>query len=1179
MNTKLSISSELMKNNKQANIMSAEKKFASLQTEEGHTLFFSIGNDNIFYLTREVPGSETGWVKSDLSSVLNQYNNGKPVIAKSFEVSQNKANNCIDIALVVTGESEDVLYLAQNIANNDETWSKELVWVSMGYDNTDLPIAKLDINDIYIAQAKSGECIVVDIVKDPNDSKHLVSRYFIDPSKKITGKIWNLHDLAEDLNSTEITSCLGRKSDQLVDGIYTLGKINAENELIYSPLYNVFNVKLPAAPSRLKVPQSASAMASAPTHQDKTGLFVAGDKALFYFAYNAQEDGDSGLRVLQNELFLNVTDLYAHATDTEVTVWGLNQQGQIFYTKCVIGQEATAGAWSTPVPILTGVQQIATFVNTTTNSNVIFAHIDGSNMIQLIQDHETSIWHQRNIVLPSTDINDVLEFNSYSTHVQINGDDNIPIGNLSVEVTSTSKVSIYLDNKFTILTPDMPVKVSTDATGSFTLLQETQTMGVVPYKMKLEGDDTTINVNPMLKLINIMEQVKTGDDLGKVTIQNSDDTSQPLVPDTVSSADKDATAQALQQFSTVVKSLPQDGSVKAAKRAVKANLNAALTPNTNNIWGMSFENGTPTYHEGDALMSLFAMHPAAGASTLGYQSNAVSLGGIADAIESTAGDIFRFLKDAWSTVKNFFVKLVGDVYHFFIEIGEKVYRFVLNCISTVIHTVEFIFNKIKVFFEDLIKWLGFLFQWKDILRTHNVIKNLISCYLHHSVDQIDTFKAGITDAFKDVESRINEWAGLKTLDGTLSGMAKKSGPVAGQDDPQSNYGNYHLKHGINSAKTDSTVTAGIADELEQLLDTLKAAVDQEADIFKGAFDVIEKQIIGQASTLTVGQIIERLLAVLADVLVESVENIIVTSIDIIKILVEGVLDILEGNLDIPVLSWLYKLITGNELSLLDVVCLVIAIPTTLIYKLAEDKAPFPDNATSNALIDAKDWAGILTVIQPQPVRHAQALEMASSAVSLRAASDAAPQTGLNDVQRGFIATMRIVSLVSSPVFIIMNIAKRYGTGFMKEIDKAISIVHGISFYATTLPNFIAGLISNFEQTPFKIVGETVYGLTAVEKLADVFIYQGGKMATWGKITPVIDSILGVAGMVPAIAGPANKATVLSITGCVTTSCWNGNRILSPFAKNDKVFLAKMALIGLFGVGQGVLFVEVVAGAD
>jgi hypothetical protein len=35
-----------------------------------------------------------------------------------------------------------------------------------------------------------------------------------------------------------------------------------------------------------------------------------------------------------------------------------------------------------------------------------------------------------------------------------------------------------------------------------------------------------------------------------------------------------------------------------------------------------------------------------------------------------------------------------------------------------VNAVEFVFSKIEVFFEDLIKWLGFIFQWGDILRTH-----------------------------------------------------------------------------------------------------------------------------------------------------------------------------------------------------------------------------------------------------------------------------------------------------------------------------------------------------------------------------------------------------------------------------------------------------------------------------
>ncbi len=47
-------SSELMKNQRQAEIMSPGAAFQALQTYDGHSLFFSIGTDQVFYLTKEL---------------------------------------------------------------------------------------------------------------------------------------------------------------------------------------------------------------------------------------------------------------------------------------------------------------------------------------------------------------------------------------------------------------------------------------------------------------------------------------------------------------------------------------------------------------------------------------------------------------------------------------------------------------------------------------------------------------------------------------------------------------------------------------------------------------------------------------------------------------------------------------------------------------------------------------------------------------------------------------------------------------------------------------------------------------------------------------------------------------------------------------------------------------------
>ena len=69
----ITFSSELMKNYKQAEIMSPEAKFQALQTDDGCSLLFSVGADGVFYATEEKVAHTTGWEKTDLSSARNGF--------------------------------------------------------------------------------------------------------------------------------------------------------------------------------------------------------------------------------------------------------------------------------------------------------------------------------------------------------------------------------------------------------------------------------------------------------------------------------------------------------------------------------------------------------------------------------------------------------------------------------------------------------------------------------------------------------------------------------------------------------------------------------------------------------------------------------------------------------------------------------------------------------------------------------------------------------------------------------------------------------------------------------------------------------------------------------------------------------------------------------------------------
>lgn len=1172
MSEQIIVSSELMKNQKHADVMKPDAKFEVLQTKEGNALFFSIGDDNVFYLTQQVTNSTTGWTKVDLSSQLASFHGGATIAAKHFDISQNPTNGKIDLGLVISVNDADYLYLSLGNSNDMSSWGDNVSWLVMPFDDpnrTDLTTQV--ITKIYIEQSHGGEYFVADILKNPQDSTHAIYRYYIDPAKQQdpqanAGKqIWNEHTLPADFDGTDYRSLLGRKNRERVDGIYTLGSISGSEQLIYVDLYNPFGSG-PPNPIRLTLPDGASAMAVARVGENKmyTDLYVAGNGVLYRFPYDEQSDGATASEVVTNDIFKGVQMLYAHTSHNKVVIWGLNQQGEVFYTQCELGQETNSSAWSYPLPLLVNVEQIATYLNLQDDNNIIFAHTNANNLVQLTQDPVTSHWSERNILLPTTSVDDVIEFTTYTTHIQLSQEDNLPLSGATLSITSTSSVSVYINNVYHLLSSTVPIDIETDETGTVTIMQETQSIGVVCYSLAIKGTSTTVDVNPMKKLVQTMSVVKTREDLDNIQVTNADDTTQPLVPAGTSKEQKVATVQAIQQLVQINSTMPASGANKdvQAQSQVQAMANVATRGTTLSV--SMGANGWEIQQGGAAKEKFIALGVTASPSELESSD---------EVIYTLAGDFFHWVKHVIDDVTHFFIHIEEEVAHFFVEIEGKIIGFVMNCVRDVVQAIEFVFKKIKVFIEDLIKWLGFLFQWNDIIRTHNVFKNIIKQYIAHSIQQIDVYKTGITNAFEDVEARLNEWAGLESLTDSLSEKSSSSSEVKGQNDPQSHWGNYHLKNGVSSSNVDITTSYGVKPQLESLMQDLSQAITEEEEIIKQAFDSLQSEVLEQIQNLSAGDIIKRIIAIIGDILIESVKNIIISSIDVMEILVEGVFAVLDTSIDIPIISRFYKEITGNNLSLLDLACLIIAIPSTLIYKLVYQETPYLDNSFTRKLIAASSWKELQQMFQT-PISASNNYEfytvMASGISPESADTD-------SDTQRGGSVTVRLLRLGASqctPVFIALSVDKA-----VNDNNEALSAVHCVFFFATTGPNIAASLVASSNQRWDRILGEVIYGITAVEKIIDIFTYRKNRgdlyMESWAIITKWVDCLLGFTGFIPTISSVAYNQSSQTVTGMIGNACWNSNRLATPFADidaNPQTYTLKMFLLGLYAVDQFILYV-------
>lgn len=1124
---KITAESELIKNQKHADIMAPEVAFEVLQTPDGDALFFSIGTDHVFYVTRELRASQTGWTKIDLSTALSASHAGAAVAAKSFALSQNPQTLAFDLALVLTVTGTDFLYLSLSHFNNADAWATGVSWTVLPFDAAIVTApSPLTIADVYLMNIPSVDgpgypavqnCFV-DILRTPGDPLQLLDRYYIQPS---SAPHWVRHTLAADLKAGSISSCLGHRTDDYLPGIYTFGNIETTQELIYAPQYNYFRPAVPPNAARLTLPAGATSVSSALNSAGDTNLFVAAAGGLYLFTPDNQGDQASPALVVPSSTISNnnplagASSLAASTVGSRTVVWGVAAQGDLFHVYCPTGSEATAAAWSTPIPLCSGVERFAFYINIQASNNVLFAHLSGQQLLQLTQDPVTSTWTQRNILLPPTSIDDMVEYNSFTTHIHISDDNGVGVANTPVTLTSTSSVTVYINDVYHVLTPTVPVNSTADVAGTITVIQETQSVSAVCFQITIPGPPSVVaNVDPLSKAMQKLSTIQSGDDLGRVQIKTANGTQQSLVSNSVPSDAKNAAAKSIVQLLKVKDTLPTDGSTKptpsAAATVVSHLMSAVLPTQPLQLWGASCGENGFKYHEGDAAIQHLGITGVR--KSVALKTVSLDLG---DSIEIAAGDLFNYLKSAWKDVESFVIQEAEGFYHFCAKIGDKIYNAILDCVSAVVGAVEFVFNQIKVFFEDLIAWLGFLFEWDDIKRTHKVMKNIIKQYAYRAISSLDSLETSINNAFIALEDNINAWAGVTDPGETIGTQQLAGSSVPGGNSPQSSWALHHTKNGLSSADTSYNAPETGSSALDKVLEDLEALVTQEGDYLKTTITQIKEQVVDHFSSLTPIQVIQKMMAIVSDLVIKSARNLIVKVVDVIKIFATGLLDLLDAPLDIPILSFIYKLVTGDELTFLDLICLIGAIPATILFKIIGGETPYPDNSHTQALIDAPDFATLSNLLSGKITvssAHKQSLFKVQAVFNADQPPKAAPLLLKADWAPVDTATsvLNIGALFGSVAVAIFAFQKRRSSSTVP--NKVLRYGAAASYLLYAAPNYPGATQSPSVWST--VMNDTVTLVSIGKTFADN-TERLCNNATWTNlISPFVESILNIVWLFP-----------------------------------------------------------------
>ncbi|KAG0374867.1 hypothetical protein BGX24_009826 [Mortierella sp. AD032] len=648
----------------------------------------------------------------------------------------------------------------------------------------------------------------------------------------------------------------------------------------------------------LVAPPGASAMDTFTNADGHSDLLIAVTEGIYHCKFSSVEHPSpslpmQGVLVTTDPIFTSSKELRVVQTDAHLSVWAENDSNDIVYQQF----DLTMVQKTPAVPLLTRQQGGGAFtvhLDPFTGSQNLFAVDDKSQLTRLTQDSKTRLWQHLPIFVPSTGLN--TDFTSFTSHINVADSNGNALAASTVLLCSSFLTDLAVNGEPLMVGPE-GVPVLTDRRGNLTVIHRVDdiasavlTIKDAPGNPPVLGQSYTLN--PAKKVQDGLATVTDGASLKSVTLPDGS----KLLDGSPATADMIARAgTAIGQLHKHMQSLPCDGSIQSAS------LNCVSTNNT-----------------------------------------------LVDASsDGTLWDFWHWLANGAESIEHWVVHAVEDTAHWVITTAKGVFTFVLDSITHVLKAAGWVLQQVVKDIEKIIQWVGFLFQWDDILATHNdfvqVVNDVLGC---------------APAAFEVLEESVEVWFGhlkqsIQSLDSKSKHMTQRydatnaaalganTGPInKATHSPGANWSFYQVEHGgvgnsltaIDKSATDAIHTAQ-NDPFADIWKEITAALgDMETDLSQFWKDLTKN--FSNSKSFSLADVFTEAGIDIAVTLVDFMQHIVVGFLKVTNLIVSTLKTAINTPLNILLLSPLYKKMTnGKELTLLDAISLLIAIPTTVMYKL------------------------------------------------------------------------------------------------------------------------------------------------------------------------------------------------------------------------------------------------------
>jgi len=356
---------------------------------------------------------------------------------------------------------------------------------------------------------------------------------------------------------------------------------------------------------------------------------------------------------------------------------------------------------------------------------------------------------------------------------------------------------------------------------------------------------------------------------------------------------------------------------------------------------------------------------------------------------ASATSFFSKLRDAWNTIKKDAQKVAQVVIsvakdiaigiQFVVDGVTKVVKAIANDVKDLMASIGSFFVQLGKDILKAIEALSLLLHLGEVIKTAGIIKTQINAAFDDISGLLKNSKTTVDNWFDSAEQKItNEFCDLFSAMG-LPTPAECAPSAAGiLSTPLNSYGSMgatpttvyntnntsgqsnSVQHGWSShsmrtnmggsSELPSAAATTSFDDLTSLLDGFVTSLTNDPNLSQ-AYSAVGNAFSNTFKSTSV----EQFFAMALEDILEVIKAVAITGVAIGRAVVDTVLNVADtvvnglqamGNINIPILSFLWKKITGNDLSFLDLLSFVLAFPVTLIYRAVEGHYPSQDLSAS-----------------------------------------------------------------------------------------------------------------------------------------------------------------------------------------------------------------------------------------